>query len=83
MATIQQISLDATPPSTGRHILLRLGDGDEFERQGDNFVYTINRKMPRNLLEAHVQRILSDAELLADQEKIDKVLVCFDPQLRD
>jgi hypothetical protein len=25
--------------------------------------------------------MISDAELLADQEKIDVVLVCFDPQL--
>lgn len=81
MATIQQISPDATPPSTGPHILLRMGDGEGLERQGDSFVYTIDREMPRNLLEAHVQRIISDAELLADQEKIDKVFVCFDPQL--
>ncbi|MGH6679509.1 MAG: hypothetical protein ACREDL_11425 [Bradyrhizobium sp.] len=83
MATIQQISPDTTPPSTGRHILVRLGDGDGLERQGDSFVYTISREMPRNLLEAHVQRIISDAELLADQEKIEKVFVCFDPQLRE
>jgi hypothetical protein len=81
MATIQRISPEATPPSTGRYVLMRLGDSDGLERQGDSFVYTISRQMPRNLFEAHVQRMISDAELLADQEKIDVVFVCFDPQL--
>ncbi|MGE5157950.1 MAG: hypothetical protein ACM3OF_07355 [Gemmatimonas sp.] len=81
MATIQQISPDATLPSTGRHVLVRLGDNDALERQGESFVYTIGRKMARNLFEAHVQRMISDAELLADQEKIELVFVTFDPQL--
>ena len=80
MATIQQISPDVAPPSTGRYVLMRLGDGDALERQGESFVYTISRKMPGNLFEAHLQRMISDAELLADQEKIDVVLVTFDPQ---
>ena len=46
-----------------------------------NRLFPISRKMPRNLFEAHVQRMISDAEHLADQERIDVVLVCFDPQL--
>jgi hypothetical protein len=77
MATIQQISPDARPPSTERYVLVRLGDSDGLERQGESFVYTISRKTPRNLFEAHVQRMISDGELLADQERIEVVLVCF------
>lgn len=83
MATVQRISSDATPPLTGRHVLVQLGDRDALEREGESLVYTVNRKMPRNLFEAHAQRIISDAELMADQEKIDVVFVCFDPQLRE
>jgi len=81
MATIQQISPEATPPATERYVLVRLGDSDGLERQGESFVYTISRQMSRNLFEAHVQRMISDAELLAEQERIDTVFLCFDPQL--
>jgi hypothetical protein len=81
MANIQQISPDGAPPSTGRYVLVQLGDRDALERRGESFVYTISHKMPRNLFEAHVQRMISDAELLADQEKIEAVYVAFDPQL--
>ena len=83
MATIQRISSDATPTPTGRHVLVRLGDKDALEREGENVVYIVNRNMPHNLLEAHVQRIISDAQLMAEQEKIDVVFVCFDPLLRE
>jgi hypothetical protein len=82
MATVRQISPDAVP-AAGRHVLVRVGDKDALERAGKNFVYTINRDLPHNEFESRAQRIISDAELLADQEKIEVVLVCFDPQARD
>lgn len=83
MATVQRISSDATPPPKGRHVLVRLGDRDALEREGESLVYTVNRELPRNQFEAHAQRIISDAELMADREKIDVVFVCFDPRLSE
>jgi hypothetical protein len=83
MATVQRISSAAAPPPTGRHILVLLGDSDALDREGESLVYTVNRKLPRNLFEAHAQRIISDAELMADREKIDVVFVCFDPRLSE
>lgn len=83
MATIQQISPGATPPSTDRYVLVRLGERDGLERKGESFVYTIGRQTPHNLFEAHVQRMISDAELLADQERIETVFLSFNPQLSE
>jgi hypothetical protein len=83
MATVQRISAEAAPSSSGRHVLVKLGDRDALAREGESLVYTVNRKMPRNLFEAHAQRIISDAELMADQQDIETVFVCFDPQLRE
>ena len=78
MATIQRISHD-TLPTDGRHVLVRLGDEDGLGREGESFVYTVNRNLPANEFESRTQRIISDAQLLADQEKIDVVFVCFEP----
>jgi hypothetical protein len=83
MATVQRISSDAAPPASGRHVLVKLGDRDALEREGENYVYTVNCKLPRNMFEARAERIISDAELMADQEKSDVVFVCFDPRLRE
>jgi hypothetical protein len=78
MATIQRISHDALP-SDGPHVLVRLGDEDGLGREGESFVYTVNRNLPANEFESRTQRTISDAQLLADQEKIDVVFVCFEP----
>jgi hypothetical protein len=80
MATVQRIPSGSKPPSSGRYVLVRLGDKDELTRDGQSLVYTVSHRMPHNLFEAHVQRVISDAELMADQEHIETVFVSVDPQ---
>ena len=59
---------------------MRLGDEDGLGRDGESYVYTVNRNLPPNEFESRTQRIISDAQLLADQEKIDVVFVCLEPK---
>ncbi len=72
MATVQRIPSGSKPPSSGRYVLVRLGDKDELTRDGQSLVYTVSHQMPHNLSEAHVQRV---PELMAKQEHIETVFV--------
>ena len=46
----------------------------------NNFVVTVDRGMPDNLFQAHLQTVISDAELLVDQERLDAVFICVAPR---
>jgi hypothetical protein len=80
MALTQRISAPSDIPVGSTYVLVQAGDKDELTRDGDNFVVTVNRGMPDNLFEAHLQTAISDAELLANQERLDAVFICVAPR---
>lgn len=80
MTLTQKIRTPSEIPSGRKHVLVQAGDKNELTRHGENFVLTVDRTMPSNLFEAHLQTAISDAELLADQEHLDAVFVCIQPR---
>jgi hypothetical protein len=80
MASTQRISTRSDIPVGRTYVLIQAGDKDELTRDGDNYVVTVDRCMLDNLFEAHLQTAISDAELLANQERLDSVFVCVAPR---
>jgi hypothetical protein len=77
MAVVQCISSVSEIPSGRKYVLVTIGDKSELTRRDDNLLFTVDRTMSDNLFEAHVARVISDAELLADRERVDTVFVCI------
>jgi hypothetical protein len=71
MAAVQPISPVSEIPSGCKYVLITTGDKSELTRRDDNLLFTVNQTMSDNLFEAHVERVISDAELLADRERVD------------
>ncbi len=80
MAYVQRISSAAEIPSGRKHVLVVLGDKNEMLHRGDAFTITVDRSQPKNLFDAHLETAISDAQVLADRERIDTVFVCIPEQ---
>ena len=77
MAYVQRVLSRSQIPSGKKHVLVALGDQNGIDRHGDHLTVTVDRSMPENLFEAHLQTAIGEAQSLADREKIDTVFVCI------
>jgi hypothetical protein len=75
MAEIQYVSSSAELPTGTQYILVEYGDANRLVRHGRGITMTIDRSMPVNLLEAHTETVIGEAQSMADQENIDTVYV--------
>jgi hypothetical protein len=62
-------------PRNQKFVLVTYGDENALHRHAAGLTYTVDRNLDRNLLEAHVQTVISEAQSLADFERIDTVYV--------
>jgi hypothetical protein len=76
MAQVRRIASISEIPSDRKHVLVTLGSENKLTRDAHNLIFTVDRTISGNLLEAHLATTIGDAELLADQEHIDDVYVC-------
>ena len=75
MARIQYLSPDADLPPDGLYILVEYGKENRLFKHSRGFTMTVDRSMDTNLLEAHTETVIGDAQAMADMEKIDTVFV--------
>ena len=75
MAKVQYVSSSAELPTDRQYILVEYGDENRLVRHGRGITMTVDRSMPVNLLEAHAETVIGDAQSMADQENIDTVYV--------
>jgi hypothetical protein len=75
MAKIQYVSSSAELPTDRQYILVEYGDENRLVRHRRGITMTVDRSMPVNLLEAHAETVIGDAQSMADQENIDTVYV--------
>ena len=75
MVQIKYVSSSAELPSDGRYILVEYGHENRLVRHDRGFTMAVNRSMSKNLLEAHTETVIGEAQLMADLEKIDTVYV--------
>lgn len=77
MATIQYISAATDLPASGEYVLIELGSENRLIRHSRGLTITIDRSLPSNLLEAHIETTIGEAQSMADQEHIDTVFVAL------
>jgi hypothetical protein len=75
MAKIHYVSSSADLPPGQHYILVEYGDENRLVRHSRGITMTVDRSMQTNLLEAHTETVIGDAQSLADQENIDTVFV--------
>ncbi len=75
MSMVKWVAKDAEIPRGQKSVLVKYGDENALHRHSDGLTYTIDRNLDPNLLEAHVQTVISEAQSLADFERIDTVYV--------
>ena len=75
MAKVQHVSSNADLPLSGPYVLVELGDTNGLFRHSRGITVTIDRSMDSNLLEAHTETAIGEAQAMADQENIDIVFV--------
>jgi hypothetical protein len=74
MAKIQYVSSTADLPSA-QYVLVEYGDENRLVRHDRGITMTIDRSMEANLLEAHTETVIGEAQAVADQENIETVFV--------
>ena len=75
MAEVKWIVDTSKIPADGQFVLIGYGRENGLQRHSNGLTYTVDRNLSPNLLEAHVETVISDAVALADFEKIDTVYV--------
>jgi hypothetical protein len=75
MADVRWITNDSDLPTDRRYVLIAYGEENGLLRHSAGLTYSIERGLNANLLEAHLQTVISEAQTLADFEKIDTVCV--------
>ena len=75
MANIQYVASSAELPTGKQYIMVEYGDENRLVRHSRGITMTIDGSMPANLLEAHTETVIGDAQAIAVQEDIDTVFV--------
>lgn len=70
-----------SPERRASHDLTHVGDENALHRHSGGLTYTVDRKLDHNLLQAHLQTVISEAQSLADFERIDTVYVTIPKQV--
>jgi hypothetical protein len=77
MATIQYVSAASDIPENSRYVLVELGSENRLRRHSRGLTVTVDRLLPSNLLEAHTETVIGEAQAMADQENIDTVFIAL------
>ena len=75
MAETKWLAEGVHPPAGPKFVLIEYGSSNGLHRHAHGFTYSVDRNATPNLLEAHIETVLSEAQALADFEKIDAVYV--------
>jgi hypothetical protein len=75
MAAVKWIANEASIPKEKQFVLIKYGNENGLHRRPGGLTYSIDRSLSPNLLEAHLQTIISEAQTMADFEHIDTVYV--------
>lgn len=75
MSDVKWLAKGSEIPSGRKSVLVEFGDENALHRHSGGLTYTVDRNLDRNLLEAHLQTVISEAQSLADFERIDTVYV--------
>ena len=75
MADVRWITSDSDLPTDRQYVLIAHGEDNGLLRHSAGLTYSIDRGLNANLLEAHLQTVISKAQTLADFEKIDTVYI--------
>ena len=66
MADLRWITSDADLPTDRQYVLIAYGENNGLLRHSAGLTYSIDRGLNANLLEAHLQTVISEAQTLAD-----------------
>jgi hypothetical protein len=83
MAKVQYLSSSADLPSGGNYVLVEYGNENGLHRHSRGLTMTIDRSMDKNLLEAHTETIIGEAQAAAEQEQIETVFVTTPKRRQD
>ena len=75
MADVKWIVSESDLPKDRQFVLVKYGKENGLRRHSAGLTYSVDRGLNVNLLEAHLQTVISEAQTLADFEKIDTVYV--------
>jgi hypothetical protein len=75
MAQTKWLAEGEQPPAGPKFVLIEYGSANELHRHARGLTFSVDRNASPNLLEAHIETVLSEAQTLADFEKIDTVYV--------
>ena len=75
MATVQYVSAASAIPAGSKYVLVELGSENRLSRHSRGLTITVDRSLPSNLLEAHTETAIGEAQAMADQEHIDMVFI--------
>jgi hypothetical protein len=75
MAETKWLAAGVHPPAGPRFVLIEYGSSNGLRRHARGLTFSVDRNASPNLLEAHIETVLSEAQALADFEKIDTVYV--------
>ena len=77
MAEVEWIIDTSNIPTDKQFVLINYGRKNGLHRHANGLTYSVDRNLSPNLLEAHVQTVISEAVAMADFEKIDTVYVAI------
>ncbi len=75
MAQTKWLDDGAKPPVGPKFVLIEYGSSNGLHRHARGLTFSVDRDVSPNLLEAHIETVLAEAQTLADFEKIDTVYV--------
>ena len=75
MADVRWIASESELPKDRQFVLVKYGKENGLRRRSAGLTYSVDRGLNANLLEAHLQTVISEAQTLADFEKIDTVYI--------
>ena len=70
MADVRWITSDSDLPTDRQYVLIAYGEDNGLLRHSAGLTYSIDRGLNANLLEARLQTVISEAQTLADFQKI-------------
>jgi hypothetical protein len=75
MSDVRWIASKSELPAGKKFVLVEYGKENGLRRHSSGLTYSVDRGLNANLLEAHLQTVISEAQTLADFERIDIVYV--------
>jgi hypothetical protein len=77
MAEVKWIVDISKIPTDKQFVLISYGSENGLHREANSLTYSVDRNLSPNLLEAHLETVISEAVAMADFERIDTVYVAI------